>query len=180
MSAHRISARYARSLFELSAERACLREVQEDMKQVEALSVASRPFRRLLESPILGEHKKVEVLRAIFKAHLHELSMRFIELMTRKGRARYLRGMAAAFIARYYEQEGFVSAELRVAAPISETLKSSFTQYVSKLTHKKPLLRHIVWPELLGGFVLRFRDQQIDKSVAAQLRKTRKTLHYRK
>ena len=176
MSTHRISTRYARSLFELAAEQHCLREVQQDMQTIEAISAASRPFRRFLGSPILREHKKIEVLRALFTEHIHELSMRFIELMTRKGRAIYLRGMASAFVARYYEQEGFISAELQVAAPIAEDLKPSFARYVEQVTQRKPLLKYVLRPDLLGGFVLRFRNQQIDKSVSAQLRRTQKIL----
>lgn len=175
MSAQRISERYARSLFGVAEEQQILPAVYADMQLIEELCGQSRPLRRFLESPILREHKKISVLRALLAKHLHKISMQFIELLTRKGRAPYLQALAAAFIARYQAHEGLIPAQLRVAQPISEDIKQQFTSYITKITQKKPLLKTQLRPELLGGFVLRLGTHQIDKSVATALRHFKKT-----
>ena len=175
MSVYRVSERYARSLFELAQLHGHLSKVSKDMEAIERLWGDLRPFRRFLESPILRENKKVDVLRALFSERFHQLSMRFIELLTKKGRAPYLGAIASAFMARYWDHGGFISAELRVASPISDSLRQQFEQYVGKLTQKKPRLALSLREELLGGFVLRLGNQQIDKSVASQLASIRKS-----
>ena len=176
MSAERISERYARSLFEIAKEQQVLSEVHTDMAMIESLCRDSVPLRRFLQSPIIGEQKKVAVLRAIFAKSVHSISMQLIELLTKKGRAAYLGPLSSSFVARYRAYKGHIHAELLVAHALDDKLQQQFIRYIEKLTQKEPLLKTKVQPSLVGGFVLRLGTQQVDKSVATQLRDLKKTL----
>ena len=176
MSVERICARYARSLFEVAKEQKVLAAVQADMDAVGKLCDASLELRHFLKTPIIRPEKKAKILQQLFAKSLHTTSIQLIHLLARKGRAAYLQGLATAFIARYQSYKGQVPAQLLTAQPVTLQEEHRFTNYISRLTQKEALLSTKILPKLLGGFIIRVGDLQIDKSVAAQLRNLRKTL----
>ena len=179
MSVERISERYARSLFEVAKEQQVLLDVHQDMHMVAELCASSLPLRRFLSTPIIRPERKLNILQLLFSNSLHKISMQFIGLLTRKGRSAYLQSLASAFVDRYQIYKGQISAQLLTSHSITTQEKKQFLSYIAKLTQKEVLLSTEVRPQLLGGFVIRVNDQQIDKSVATQLRDLKKSLTQR-
>ncbi len=177
MAAARASKRYAKALIGLAEERNAVEAIQEDMNGLIELCKNSREFVVMLESPIVTHEKKLTVLEKIFQGKVHEITMAFFKLITKKSREASLLDIAKAYITLYNEYIGLAIAEVQSAVPLTKEVRTSIIQRVAKATGKDIQLNETINEDLIGGFVLRLDDKQIDSSVKSQLLSLKKQLN---
>ena len=175
MSVSRIAGRYAKSLIELASEQGSLDAVTRDVEYFKAVSDV-RPFYLMIKSPIIKGSKKQQVFHVLFDEHFDKITLAFLDILTRKGREKYLPEIAAEFVRQYRELKEISIVRLTTASPLSEatvdTIHSNLTS--SSATHKNVEIEHKVDPELIGGFVLEFEDKLYNASVAHKLDQLKK------
>ncbi|GAB3824126.1 ATP synthase F1 subunit delta [Pontibacter rugosus] len=171
MSEIRVASRYAKSLLELAIERNELEQVNADMQLFSKVVSQNRDFQLLLENPIVKSDKKLAVINAIFQGKVQELTLSFFNLVARKNRESALEAVAKSFQDQYKVEKGIQTAEVISAVPLSPALRDELGQRLVAETGKRIELVERVDPSLIGGFVLRVGDKQIDSSVKNSLRK---------
>ena len=177
MAAARASKRYAKALIGLAVEKSAVEAIQEDMNSLIELCKNSREFVVMLESPIVTHEKKLTVLEKIFQGKVHEITMAFFKLITTKSREASLLDIAKAYITLYNENIGLAIAEVQSAVPLTNEVRTSITQQVATATGKNIQLKETINEDLIGGFILRLDDKQIDSSVKSQLLNLKKQLN---
>jgi F-type H+-transporting ATPase subunit delta len=171
MSAYRVASRYAKSLLELAVEKGVLEQVREDMNRLVRLYETDEEFATLIKSPIVSSEEKLEVLKPHFKTGSSELTLSFFELVSHKGREAFLPLMAKEFLKQYNAHEGIQSAEVVTTVPLSDKLRAEFSKIVKEISGKdKVALDEKVDKDLIGGFVLKIEDRQLDESLKSKLR----------
>lgn len=173
MSELRVASRYAKSLIELANERGVLEQVHADMQLFTSTVAQSRDFKLLLQNPIVKPEKKLAVLTAIFQGKVQELTLAFYNIVARKKRESYLEAIASSFEAQYNELKGIEKATVVSAIPLTAVLRDQLGQRLAAESGKQIILEEKIDPSLIGGFVLRIGDKQIDSSVKHSLRKLR-------
>lgn len=173
MSVYRIASRYAKSLLELSIERGSLEEVMKDMQNFNEICTDNREFALMLKNPIVAPGKKLSVLKSAFEGKVNEITYGIISLVTKKSREQFLPEIAAAFMQQYHNYKGIVESSITTVTPLSAEMKKEVTAIVEKLTSKKVDLTEKIDESLIGGFVLKIGDKQIDDSVSSKLRELR-------
>ena len=176
MANTRVALRYAKSLLGLAEERGDLEKVYKDMLLIKETCEVSRDFRLLLKSPIVDSSTKLKISKKLFEAKVDVLTMEFMKLVFVKGRESGFFEITKAFEKLYNEFKGIQPATIKTAFPLSKSLVQEFEKIVQQATGKKPLLTQEVDPEMIGGFLLRIDDKQIDASVGAKLRKLKTEL----
>lgn len=171
MSNARAAVRYAKALLDLAVERNELDRVQEDLNVVKASIRESREFRNLLSSPVIKPHQKEKILKAIFGDTLSATSNMFLALLVDHGREGITLEVIKSFHNMYLKAKGITHATLTTSAALSPELRAKFETLVTQMTGKKVELEERVNAEIIGGFILRVNDQQIDTSVTGQLHK---------
>lgn len=171
MSDQRVASRYAKSLLELAVERNVLEQVHEDMLLFSKTVEENRAFQLLLSNPIVKHDKKLAILNGIFKGRVDALTLAFFEIVTRKNRESVLSQVATEFQRQYNNIKGIQEAQIVTATPLTPELRAEFSKMVAGQTGKKVQLKENVNPDLIGGFVLRVGDRQIDSSVRNSIRK---------
>lgn len=170
MSVGRIASRYAKSLIDLATEKGIAAEVMNDMETLNS-AIESRDFELLLQSPIVSGEKKKDILEAIFKGKVNDLSLMFFKGAVDKGRERYLDAIADEFILQYRSQQGISSVTLTTAKELSaeaiEGIKAKLNASVN--TDKNIELETIIDESLLGGFIVQFGDRRYDASVSNKI-----------
>ncbi len=170
MSEIQISARYAKSLIELAAEKGLLDEVHQDMQLFVNTCVSSRQLHVMLGNPIMDNYKKLQVLRKVFSGKITALTSSFFDLIIKKTREGLLFEIANAFIAQYGTLHNLENAEVITASELTDELRQHFISIATKISGgKKITLKEHVKPEIIGGFILKVRDNQIDSSVKSRL-----------
>jgi F-type H+-transporting ATPase subunit delta len=169
MSNSRVAYRYARSILELSMEHGVLEDVRADFQLFAKTVEENRALGLLLSNPIVNHAKKLNVLKGLFGSKVHKLTNLFFEIVCRKNREGVLYGVAVSFLEQYLEHKGIDHAYITTAFPITDDLKIKVAQIVEKQMGKKVVLKEIIDPAIIGGYILHVGDQQIDDSIAGKL-----------
>lgn len=170
MSASRIASRYAKPILELAEEKKVLDKVKNDMEQFVEICKGNRDFDLMLKSPIIPHLKKANILAKIFKGKMNALTLQAFDLITRKSRESILQGIAEEFLHLYNVRMGLQEVSITSSTKLDATQRKEFEKLARKITGKEPILEEQVDAEIIGGYVLKVGDQQIDQSVSGQLK----------
>ncbi len=168
----RIAGRYAKALFDLALEQNSLEEIHKDMRLIYEVSLENRDLLLLLKTPVVNTGKKKTILRKVFASNITELSMRFLELMTQKGRETYLREIAHQFNLLYNHHHNIIEAQVTLAYE-DEDIVAQLKKMIEEYTQAKVQISTRVDERLIGGFVLKFADNQYDASLQKKLKNIR-------
>jgi F-type H+-transporting ATPase subunit delta len=169
MSNHRIAGRYAKPLLDLAVEQNALEAVKKDMEGFIQLCEDSREFLSVLRSPVIPHLKKGAILQQIYKGKAHKLTLAVFDIITRKNRENLLPEIAQEFVAQYNVKMGLLETVVTTTFPIDDKLRTSFKKIVKDVTGMEAILAEEVKQEIIGGFILRMGDRQLDESVSASL-----------
>ena len=165
-----IAGRYASALFELAAEAGRISEVGQGLAAFDGLIAASPDLERLVKSPAFSAGEQTAAVTAILdRAGIKGLPANFVKLVASKRRLFAVRGMAAAYQALADDRAGVVKAEVRVAAPLSDTNRKAVTEALNSVTGKTVRIQEKVDPSLIGGLVVKMGSKMVDSSVRTKL-----------
>ncbi len=173
----RIGYRYAKSAFALAQERKELDAAQADMAMIHEVCNQNPDFLAMLQSPIINGQKKLEILTKIFAGKFQtKLVPLLLEMLTQKGREKFLFQVTTSFMALYDEVKGIVRGKLTSATALPEATVASIRKDLEASTGKAFHLETSVDPDLIGGFTLKVGDRLFDGSVSASLRRLKQHL----
>jgi F-type H+-transporting ATPase subunit delta len=174
MSDIRIASIYAKSLLELAVEKGVLEEILQDVKQLLQLAGQNRELELALKSPIITADKKLSILKAIMGADVNPMMVKFFEIVTRKNRSNVLLKTFQEFEKKYNKFKGIQVAEVTTTFALTDELRSKFIQLVKEISGLEQVqLVERINPDLIGGFILKVNDKQLDDSISSKLRKLR-------
>lgn len=174
MSIFKVASRYAKSLLDLAQEQGQLDAVKKDMESVVSVLKSNSELLAILKNPIISGDKKRNILAAIFEGKISPTIVSFFYILVNKGRAAILLDIAQEFVREYNEAKGIVKASVTSATALSDTNLAELQQIITGEIKAEVILKNIVDPSLIGGFVVRVGDRQIDASIAGKLNKLEK------
>lgn len=166
----RASHRYAKSLMDFALEQGALEQVHNDMSLVHKTIRDSRDLELLLKSPVVKTDKKQEIIKAIFGGKVGTITESFIDIITRKRREGQLEAIAASFESQYRRHKNILTAVITTASGLDEKLRSQVMDVIRNNMKSEVELVEKVDSALIGGFVLRVGDKQVDASIIRQIR----------
>ncbi|MCX6246419.1 MAG: ATP synthase F1 subunit delta [Bacteroidetes bacterium] len=169
-----IAVPYAKALFDLSMEKNAIDDVYKDMLALASLCKSNRDFYLMLKSPILKTEKKQKVLTAVFKDSLSEITRGFLKIITAKRREALLPDMAVAFVELYKDYKGILTTYVKSAVPLTDELRKEILNLMSAQTKANIELVEEIKADLIGGFVLQWKDMQYDASILNQINRIKK------
>ncbi len=169
MSNGKLSRRYAKSLIDLAKEQNALDAVFSDMQFVLNACKSSRDFSVMLKSPVISTDKKVAILKEFFTGAVSELTLSFVLLLAKKRRESYIEEIAVSFVDQYRVIKGIATAVVSTPVKLTEEAKKKILEIVETATKSKVELTEVIKPELIGGFILRVGDNQVDTSISTKI-----------
>ena len=176
MDQSKITVRYAKAFFSLAREKNQLDSLKKDIELIFSLCNESSDFRLLLDSPVVKTSQKIKLIRSIFGKHIQPLSLKFLELIINNKRESHLPGICRNILSLYRQDQGVKTAVLTTAVEMGQPIISHIQTTLEKEFNAHVELSKLVDPKLIGGFVLRVDDRQLDASIASQLRKMKEKL----
>lgn len=171
-----VADRYANALMQLAREKGKVEEVKNDMQLLLSVAKNSHELGLMLKSPVIKTDKKQQVLDAIFKGKLSEMSMSFVRLIASKRRESVLVDIAKAYTEQYKRDKNIFTAVVTSASGLDDKTRQKMLEMIRTQMNGEVELIEKIDKETIGGFVLRIGDKQIDKSVARQLSNLKKEL----
>lgn len=175
MNESKIAVRYSKALFLSAMEQKQLKEVREDMVFVLQLS-AMEDFRSIIDSPIINNTRKREIMKALFRDYVSSTSFSLITLAVNNNREAYLPGIARVFIDRADRHEGITRVMLKTAAPVDSKNRDRVIGIIEEDLGTKADMQELVDSDIAGGYILKIGDKYIDASLRTQLRKIKEEL----
>jgi F-type H+-transporting ATPase subunit delta len=176
MSEYRIASRYAKSLLELAVEKKQLEEINADMSLIAKVCKENRDFVLMLNNPIIKSLKKAAIIKEIFNGKVQEMTLLFFDIVARKTRESVLPEMAKVFHQLYNEHKGIISAEVSTTIALDEGLRAQVIKIVKEISGKEVQLNEKVDSSLIGGFIIKVGDKQIDETIQSKLNDLRREL----
>ena len=171
-----VASRYAKSLIDLSVEKGQLEAVYADMCQVQSVCEESREFINFLNSPIIKADKKIATIKAIFDGKLNAITSGFLTIVASKRRENVIPEMANEFIEQYRSHKNILTAVVTSANGLDAATKQKALDLIKSQLSGEVELVEKVNANIIGGFILKIGDKQLDKSVARQLSNLKKEL----
>jgi F-type H+-transporting ATPase subunit delta len=174
MLTSKVAKRYAQGLLDFTNESGQTATVFSEMKDVVKIMKESQDLNKFFMTPYIDSKKKIEVAKEIFKS-LSASSQNLITLVIRQGRENQLKNIAQEFINKVEDINGVQRVTLTTATQLSkENLDQILKSSNLVNTNSNFDLVVNVKPEILGGYILRVGDQQVDASVKSKLNQVKK------
>jgi F-type H+-transporting ATPase subunit delta len=174
MQGTRVAARYAKSFIDLALEQGVLENAYEDMKLVAEVSKTNHDFVSFLKSPVIKTDKKQEVLKSIFGGKVNKVTDAYIQLITAKKREIYLPEIAEEFINQYNQKKQILTAVVTTASGIDDATRKQVLNLIKGASQSEVVLEEKINKDIIGGFIIRVGDKQIDASISRKLNNLRR------
>ncbi|MDC1202873.1 ATP synthase F1 subunit delta [Crocinitomicaceae bacterium] len=175
MKSTKSAIRYAKALLELSIENSNLDEVSSDMRRIVESSNETNDFKVFLSSPVIKSDKKIKVLKVLFVG-FEKLTSSFIDLITKNKREYLLVEIAEAYLYLLKKHQQIVPVSITSARKLEkETLNQILDKMKSHVEGDFEVTEEVD-ESLIGGFIVRMDDKQIDASVLTQLNRMKQEL----
>lgn len=171
MSVFKVASRYAKSIIDLAQEKGTLEQVKTEMEEVARVIKSNSELQAVLANPIINNDKKQNILKALFEGKVSLDVTTFFNIMVRKGRGGLVYATALEFIREYNEIKGIVKAEVISAQALSEANIQLLGNTIAQQINANVILTNKVDSSLIGGFIVKVGDRQIDESIAGKLNK---------
>lgn len=171
----KLANRYSKALLDLALQQNILDEVYANMKQLSTIIDDNRDLKLLLKSPIVKAEKKIAIFNELF-ASFNKLSKDFVVLITNNRREADLNNIAKEFISLYAEYKNIQQIVVTTATGLDDTLRAKLKNLAAKATNSEVDIIEKTNSALIGGFVLRIGDNQLDTSIATKIRKVKREL----
>lgn len=175
MKSTKVASRYAKALLELAIEMKKVDSVLGDMHFLLQTNNEARDFELLIASPIVKADKKIAIFKLVFE-QFEDITMKFVELITKNGREAMLPAIAAEFEAQVKTHKGIVPMTLTSAAPLDKATKQTILDKVQGSVNGTLEVTEVIDESLIGGFMVRMGDKQIDASVLSQFNNLKQRL----
>lgn len=169
MLTSKVAKRYAQGFLDFTQESGQTSAVFSEMKDVVKIMDASKDLKNLFASPIIDTKKKIGIATEVFK-QFSPLCQNMINLVIKQGRESHLKDIAQEFINKVEDMNGVQRITLTSATQLSQKNVDDILKSTNLVNHNANFdLKTIINPEILGGYILRVGDQQIDASVKTKL-----------
>ncbi|WP_295938557.1 ATP synthase F1 subunit delta [uncultured Alistipes sp.] len=171
-----IANRYATALLEFAAENDEERRTYDEVRQLIGAYEKNRTIRSLLFSPVLPPKVKRNVIRKLFPEQMCQSLDKFVKLVIKHRRERYLYFMLYSFTGIYKRKHRIFDATLTTAAPVGNEIAERIAAVARKRTQGEVNIHMQTQPSLIGGFVFRLDYVLIDASLSSQLARVKREL----
>ena len=173
MLTSKVAKRYAQGLLDFTQESGNTESVFGEMRDVMKIMSESKELVQFLNTPFIDARKKDAVALEIFK-DFSPVAKNIIRLIIKQGREAQLKNIAQEFINKVEDIKGTQRISLVTATKLSEQNIQKIIADSKMVNVSNYDLETIIKPDILGGYILRVGDQQIDASVKTQLNNIKK------
>ncbi len=167
---------YARSLLELADAAGEPDTIDREFTEFAALLRADASFKAFVTARVIDPDQRRKSLDVMFQGRMSELLLNTLHVLNNKGRLDIVGEVQRLYHELTLKQQAIVEVHVSAAEPLSDVMRTRLQQLMESRTGRTVRLAEHVEPDLLGGLIVRVGDEQIDMTVARQLRRFQETL----
>ena len=165
-----MAGRYATALFELALESKAVDQVQSDLRAFDAMVGSSADLTRLVRSPVFSAEEQAKALSGVLdKAGIKGIAANFLRVVAANRRLFAVRDIIKGFNALVARHKGEVTAQVTVAAPLSDARLNEIRDALKAVTAKDVQVDVTVDPSIIGGLKVKLGSRMVDASLRTKL-----------
>lgn len=168
MKLSRAASRYAKAILDLAIDKKEAAAVNEEMKSVLTTVHNNVELQDFLKSPVVKTEQKRGALRQIF-SQAGGITMGAFDLIVDNQRTDILGDIATKYILLFEEMNKREVATVTTAVEITPELEAKVLAKAKELAGSEVTLEKKIDPSIVGGFILRVGDKEINASVNSTL-----------
>lgn len=169
MSQTIVAHRYAKALLDLAIEKKSLEKVYSDIQDFVEICDNNHDLVLTFKSPIIRHEDKMAIIKKLFENKYDAITFSIFKIITEKNREALIPSIAKEFIHIYHNYKGIEKAEIISAIALSEDQKKNFQKILEDYSGKMIQIVEKVDASLVGGYIVRIGDKQIDDSIRRKL-----------
>lgn len=174
MLTSKVAKRYAQGLLNFTQESGDTDSVFTEMGDIVKTIEKSKELQSFFASPIIDVKKKVSIALEIFK-DFSPVTKSMLQLIIKQGRESQMQNIAQEYINKVEDMNGVQRITITSASALSSENISNILKSSELVNHDNKFdVKSVINPEILGGYILRVGDQQVDASVKSKLSKLKK------
>lgn len=177
MSAITSARRYAKGLLEIGKQDNSLNSLLSDMQLIANTLEASSELKIVLNSPVVRDEKKKDILKAVFDGKITNTTEKLFELLGEKNRYGILHLISKEFIRVYNQHAGILEVSISTAYDLEKGQVDSIVKAMEKTTGKTIKASVSTNKSLIGGVAIKYNDTVIDGSVKNKLERLAETMY---
>ena len=177
MTLNQIASRYAKALLAVSYEKNLVRGVYNDMKNLNIIYKSHPEVLLILKNKTLpSSHKRIFITKLLLDG-INDLTLKFFFLLEKKQRMSLLIDIVKIFLSKYNKSKDLKTVHITTVVKMSKDLKDKIGENI-KLAIKSQKVKIIEYLDssILGGYIVRVGDNQIDNSISSKLKKMRSSI----
>lgn len=175
MTSTRLAKRYATGLWDYALVENKEDTIIDEIKLIIQNIEENRHFQLFLKSPIIETSKKIQIAKEIFKS-FSPITLHFVILILKHKRENILLDISKEVLKVHDEYKGIQRIEIISAIPLDQNTISKILLSEAKIDPQKAIVENIIDESLIGGYILRLEDVQVDASVKTRLSNIKKRL----
>lgn len=171
-----ISKRYVKAVFQFASEKGEEHRLYREMKSMAAGFTSFRNLQQVLNNPTVPVQEKLKVLTTAAGIQVSDSCRSLLELLMKNKRESCARSIALMYIEHYKKAHRLIDCYLTTTQPASSEVKTALEQLIKTEAGQSVDFLNETNSDIIGGFVLRIDDLQLDASIKTQLHRLRMQL----
>lgn len=162
--------RYAQAILNLAEEKQSTRAIYNNAIELSKIILSNRTFYNFIKSPLIQADKKDKIFRQLFEKQIHPILTQFISILCKRRREALLPDILKAIVTEYKKRNHIITTQLITTFKLDEELKKLIIQKIQQIKPSSQIeLEEIIDERIIGGFILKTENEQIDASIKTQL-----------
>lgn len=128
-------------------------------------------FKTMISNPVIDNTKKYEVIDEIFKNKIDDKMISFIKILIQKERFGEINEIISAYKDIVDDKNNIVRADVISAVELSDDYKSLIAEKLQTKYQKTIISDWIVDDSIIGGLVIKIKDDIFDNSIKSKIEK---------
>ncbi len=167
---------YARALLELASERGIADTVDREFSEFAAYLKIDPDFKAFVTARVIDPDDRRESLDKMFEGRMSDLLLNTLQVLNNKDRLEIVVEVQHRYHELLLQQQAIIEVHVTATEPLSQAMRTRLQELMESRTGRTVTLIEHVDPSVVGGLVVRVGDEQMDMSVAQQLRRFHQTL----
>lgn len=139
--------------------------LMEELNFLESEALDKFPeFEQVLDSALVSQDEKLALLDRVFGSQLSTTALSFLKVLATHNRLGFLRQVVRSAAQLWEERSGRMPVEIQLAFETSSSLVDEIMAALKRNFGADPVVKTVINPELIAGFVVRVGDQVYDAS----------------
>lgn len=177
VTAERLARVYAQAFWAAALKQADPAAAVDELRAVVTEALDKFPgFDAILASALVDQQGKEQLIDRVFGQRLSPTVLNFLKVLSAHDRLGILRIVVKETQHSLHEHLGQVEVDVRVAAPLDETLRAELIERLRKHGSREPILRMTVDPLIIGGIIIKVGDRVYDGSLRTRFEMARRSI----